>query len=155
MSKFILPALFAALVCAAGSASADQGISSKTLGDMGLSGLTVISDSDALAVRGFGYQGSKKSHKAKMTKRRDSKKVWSSVYGDSFATVTDKHGNTAHSENGYAAEGPYAASGENFSEATLTTTDIEIVDIDGVVKSVTNVWTTHVEAGGFSSAMSF
>ena len=150
MSKMILPMLVAALVCVAGSAKAD-GISTSTLGEMGLSGLTVMSDSDALSVRGLGFDG----HRAKFKKRRDSKRIWSAAQGASTAFVIDKHGNTAQSQNSYAAEGPYAASGENFSEATLSTTDVEIVDIDGVVKSVTNIWSVHVEAGGFSSSMSF
>lgn len=155
MSKLFLTTMAAALMCVAGSAFADQGISSSTLDQMGLSGLSVMSDSESLSIRGMGYTGGgMKSYKA-AKKRRDTKNPWSSAFGNSFATVVDKHGNVAHSENGYAAEGPYAASGENFSEATLSTIDTETVDINGVVKTVTNSWTTHVEAGGFSSSMSF
>jgi hypothetical protein len=153
MSKMILPMLVAALVCVAGSAKAD-GISASTLDEMGLSGLTVVSDSDALSIRGMGWTDSMNVWKAK--KRKDTKQIWSAAAGNSIATVTDKHGNgSATSQNSYGAEGPYAASGENFSEATLSNTDVEIVDINGVVKSVTNVWSIHVEAGGFSSSMSF
>jgi hypothetical protein len=55
----------------------------------------------------------------------------------------------------YAAEGPYAASGENFSEAGAEVTNIEVVVIDGSTKSVTTTLKARVFAGGFSSAMSF
>ena len=48
MSKVILSTLVAALVCVAGSAKAANGISTSTLSQMGLSGLAVMSDSDAL-----------------------------------------------------------------------------------------------------------
>ena len=44
----------------------------------------------------------------------------------------------AHSENAYFAEGPYGASGENYSEAGSVVTNIEVVDIDGVTKTVTD-----------------
>ena len=50
--------LVAALVCVAGSAKAANGISSSTLGQMGLSGLALMSDQDALAIRGLGVNGS-------------------------------------------------------------------------------------------------
>ena len=56
MSKYIL-SLAAVLVCVAGSARADEGISANTLSDMGLAGLTVVSDHDALAIRGMGFRG--------------------------------------------------------------------------------------------------
>ena len=153
MSKMILSMLVAVLVCAAGSAKAD-GISTSTLDEMGLSGLVVMSDSDATSVRGMGggdWAERKNAHK----KRRDTKNPWSAASGSSIATVVDKHGNSASSQNSYGAEGPYAAGGENFSEATLVTSDTETVSIDGVVKSVTNTWSVHVEAGGFSSSWSF
>jgi hypothetical protein len=153
MSKMILSMFVAALFCVAGSAKADNGISASTLDKMGLSGLTVVSDNDAMSIRGMGYTGSKTSW---MSKSRRDKQPWSAAFGNSFATVHDQEGNVAHSENGYSAEGPYEADGENFSEATLSTIDTEQVDFgDGTIKNVTNIWTIHVEAGGFSSAKSF
>lgn len=167
MNKVILSTFAAALVCVvASSAMADHGISSKTLADMGLSSLKVMSDSDALAIRGMGYRGSRDTWKRR-DKGHDSKKATkrtepsSKAYGNSWATVEyeaedgyEVEGD-AHSENGYMAEGPYAAAGENFSDATVVKTDQEIVEVNGVLNSVTKVWSLHVEAGGFSSASSF
>ena len=58
MSKVLLSTLVAALVCVAVSnAKAANGISASTLNDMGFSALTVMSDSDALAIRGKGFNG--------------------------------------------------------------------------------------------------
>jgi len=160
MNKVIFSMLVAAIVSvAATSANADSGISSKTLGDMGLSSLTVMSDSDALAVRGMGYRSSRHSYKNRdKDSKKSDKKPWSAVWGASFANVEaegkDLEGE-AGTENAYAAEGRYAAAGETFSEATVVKSDSEIVVIGGVVQSVTNAWSLHVEAGGFSKASSF
>ena len=52
----------------------------------------------------------------------------------------------AHSENAYVAEGPYGASGENYSEAGSEITTVEIVDIGGVTKTITNTCTTLVSS---------
>jgi hypothetical protein len=76
--------------------------SDNTLSAMGLGGLAVMSDDEAMNVRGLGYQGNGGSSAA--------------VFGNSFATFTTPFG-TAHSENGYAAEGKKFAKGNNFSEA--------------------------------------
>ncbi len=58
MSKAILSTLVATLIgVAASTANAANGISADALADMGLSGLTVMSDNDALAIRGKGYAG--------------------------------------------------------------------------------------------------
>jgi hypothetical protein len=156
MSKVILSTLCAALVCVVvTSAKAAEGISAGAMSDMGLSALTVMSDSDGLAVRGKGFQGCRScGPRGKMAPS-------SKAFGNSFATIqTAECENCApsggsHSENGYLAEGPYAASGENYSEAGATVIKIESVDIDGVVKSVTTTASTMVWAGGNSSAMSF
>jgi hypothetical protein len=88
-----------ALMCQ--SAAANDGRPSRdTLADMGLSGLVVMSDDDAMAVRGMGYKGG------------SSVRVW----GNSFATINTK-GGSAHSENGYAVSGKHFAAGGNFSFA--------------------------------------
>ncbi len=153
MSKYIL-SMAAMLVCFAGAARADEGISAKTLSEMGLSGLTVVSDHDALAIRGMGFRGGLHSKGCSSCGLRATKQPWSAVAGNSFATIGVGDGG-AHSENAYAAEGPYGASGENYSEAASSVTNIEVVDIDGVVKSITTTCITKVYAGGNSSAMSF
>jgi hypothetical protein len=153
MSKYIL-SLAAALVCFAGSARADQGISAETLSAMGLSNLTVISDSDALAVRGHGFRGGHMSKGCSKCGPRGKVSPYSRATGSSFATIEVKDGGS-HSENSYFAEGPYGASGENYSEAGSEITNIETVDIGGVVKTITTTCITKVYAGGSSSAMSF
>ncbi len=149
MSKYIL-SMVATLVCVAGSARADEAISASTLNEMGLSNITIMSDTDALAVRGLGFSG---GYNSKMGSRAK-KSPWSRAFGNSFATLEGKEG-AASTENGYFAEGPYAASGDNFSEAGAEWTSIEIVDIGGVVKSLTTTKISRVYAGGSSSAMSF
>jgi hypothetical protein len=153
MSKYIL-SMAAMLVCFAGSVRADEGISANTLSEMGLSGLTVVSDHDALAIRGMGFRGGLHSKGCNSCGLRATKQPWSAVAGNSFATIGVGDGG-AHSENAYAAEGPYAASGENYSEAASEVTNIEVVDVGGVLKTLTTTCITKVYAGGNSSAMSF
>jgi hypothetical protein len=153
MSKVILSTLVAVFVGVAGSAFADQGISTSTLNDMGLSGLTVVSDHDALAIRGMGFRGGLHS-KCTSCGARGKKAPYSRVSGNSWAGIGVEDGG-AHSENSYFAEGPYGASGDNYSEAARETTNVEIVSIDGVVKTLTTSCITKVYAGGSSSAMSF
>ncbi len=152
MNKVILSALVAALVCVGGSvAFADNGTpSSSSLSEMGLSGLEVMSDGDALAIRGKGYNG----YRVRPYRPSGASKPWSAAYGNSWANVGHR-GAGAGTTNGYAAEGKYAASGENFSEAGKTTTKTKIVDINGSVKSITKINSVYVFAGGFSSSMSF
>ena len=155
MSKTFLSMLGAALVCvAASAANADNGIAAGTLADMGLSGLDVMSDSDALSIRGKGFTGGHQTGVCRTCGPRATKQPWSAAFGNSFATIETKDG-SASSENGYAAEGPYGASGENFSEAGSVVTNVEIVVIGDVTKSITTTCATKVFAGGFSSAMSF
>jgi hypothetical protein len=154
MSKTILSLVAAALFCVAGSAKA-EGISENTLADMGLSGMSVMSDADAMSVRGHGFSGHGKMGKGcKSCGPRGTKSPYSRAFGSSFANIETKDGD-AHTENGYFSEGPYGASGENYSEAGSSVTTIETVDIDGVVKTITNTCNTLVFAGGHSSAMSF
>jgi hypothetical protein len=164
MSKAILSTLLATLIgVVASTAHAANGISDSTLAEMGLSGLTVMTDSDALAIRGKGYfGGSSNGGGCHFCKPRATKEPWSAAAGNSFANIRlggecpDCVPNgDAHSENAYAAEGPYAASGENFSEAGAEVSNIEVVVIDGVTKSITTTVKARVFAGGFSSAMSF
>jgi hypothetical protein len=153
MSKLFAPMFAAMIVCmAASAADAADAVSSSTLADMGLSGLHLMNDNDALAIRGKGFSGGH-GIGCKSCRSR-AKKPWSSAFGNSFATIEIENGG-AHSENGYTAEGPYAASGDNFSEAGLETVNVEVIVVDGVTKSISTTCKTRVFAGGFSSAMSF
>jgi hypothetical protein len=119
---------------------------------MGHSGLVVMSESDALAIRGMGYRGHN-SYRAKKEVRTSSEaegRSWANVELDGYKEEAD-----AGSFNKYEAEGQYFASGENFSEATLSKTESTVTDYpDGTTGSVTKTYTIHVEAGGFSSAKS-
>ena len=139
MSKVILSTLVAALVCVAGSAKAANGISSNTLGQMGLTGLTVMSDSDALAIRGLGFSGVDHSINSSCCGPRGSASPGTLVAGHSTATMNINAGmgddcptctqtGSSHSENAYLAAGPYSASGSNYSEAGSTITKSEAVD---------------------------
>lgn len=153
MSKLFLSTFVAAIVYAAAStASAADAVSTSALADMGLSDLSVMSDEDALSIRGKGFSGGHRIGCKSCGMR--AKKPWSSAFGNSFATIETEDG-AAHSENGYTAEGSYGAAGDNFSEAGFETTNIEVVVIDGVTKSITTTCKTRVFAGGYSSAMSF
>jgi hypothetical protein len=163
MSKVTFLTLVAALVCVAGSAKADNGIPSNTLGQLGLPGLTVISDRDALAIRGFGLDGSNFHLKTDCCGARGSASPSAKAMGSSGAMI-DIGGTVAdncpgcnitggsHSENSYNAMGPYSASGSNYSEAGVTISKAEIVD--GVGALLTTC-TTKVWAGGNSSAKAF
>jgi hypothetical protein len=153
MSKYIL-SMAAVLVCLAGSARADEGISARTLSEMGLAGLTVVSDHDALAIRGMGFRGGDHSKGCSQCGARGKVSPYSRAVGSSFATMNVQDGGS-HTENSYFAEGPYAASGTNYSEAASEITNIEAVNIDGVVKTITTTCITKVYAGGSSSSMSF
>jgi hypothetical protein len=84
--------------------------SGRALQEMGLGGLTIMSDDEALAVRGLGFRSGGSSAQAS---------------GDSFATINTPMG-SAHSENGFNASGKHEASGDNFSFAgaeSMTTVD--------------------------------
>jgi hypothetical protein len=84
---------------------AQQGAPSKAaLSEMGLSGLTVMSDDDAMNVRGEGFKGGGSS---------------ASAWGSSFAFVATPVG-VAGSTNGYNAHGKHSASGDNLSFAGVT-----------------------------------
>jgi hypothetical protein len=79
--------------------------SQTTLEAMGLSGMYVMSDQDALAIRGFGFGSGSQA----------------SAWGSSFANVSVM-GASAGSQNGYNASGEHHAEGANFSEASATIT---------------------------------
>jgi hypothetical protein len=153
MSKVILSTLVAALVCVA-SAKADNGISTKALGEMGLGGISLMSDEAALAVRGKGFIGDCDSCSRTEPSTR--------AFGNSFATMGLENcpdcvaiEGGSHSENGYVAVGPYYSAGTNFSEAGAVHTSIESVDVGGVVTTLTKTTSARVFAGGFSTARAF
>jgi hypothetical protein len=156
MSKVFLSTLVAALVCVAvSSAQAANGISAGTLDAMGISGMTVMSDSDGLAIRGKGFNG----FDCENCGRPESS---ARAFGNSFATMNLEScpdcvaiDGSSHSENGYISEGSLFASGTNFSEAGAVFSTVESIDVGGAVTTVTNTTTARVFAGGFSTARAF
>jgi hypothetical protein len=93
-----------ALIAAMNTRASAEQPSRQTLDAMGLGSLSLMSDDDALAVRGFGYRGSKSSAKA---------------WGQSWANIAVP-GGSAGSKNGYSASGKHSASGRNLSFAGVT-----------------------------------
>jgi hypothetical protein len=89
-----------------GALAFDGRPSSETLAAMGLGGLAIVSDEDALSIRGQGFKGGSSVR----------------VFGNSFATFNAGSLGGAHSENGYVAEGKHFASGKNRSEAGVKIT---------------------------------
>ena len=160
MTKLIatLPAL-ALVVALSNSAVADNGISQNTLQDMGLAGIEVMSDSEALAIRGMGYTGPKLP---KMPKPKDGhKKPWSLAFGVSFATVDSgegkgKHGSaSAGTLDGFLAVGKFMASGEHFSEAGKTVTKSHELQVKGQPATLEiHTKSIRVFAGGFATSSS-
>jgi len=163
MSKALLSLLAAALVCVAGTnAVASDEISTTTLSSMGLSGLQVMTDSQALEVRGMGYMGSRNSYRNRHDDhKKKAEKPWAAANGKSWASVElgGRHSSEeagAGSRNSYAAEGKYFAGGQNYSEAALSTTDVLRVDYpDGTFSAETKIRAISVSAGGFSNASAF
>ena len=100
------------LAATAGLSCAEQGLpAAATLGDMGLSGLQVISDDEALDIRGFGYD-------PWHGYGRHAKHGMATAYGRSWAQIAYK-GASAGTEDGFAATGKHLAQGEHGSEAGI------------------------------------
>ena len=92
-----------------GSAQADQGmLSQSTLSAMGLSGMQVMSDSDAMEIRGHGYDPWRGHGK----KAKNMALAW----GYSYAHVHKGKG-VAHTKDGFKAKGKHKASGKHLSKA--------------------------------------
>jgi hypothetical protein len=156
MSKVLFSTLVAALVCVAvGNANA-EGIANDVLSDMGLSGMTVMSDSEGMAIRGMGV-----THDS-FCAQCDRTEPHTRAFGNSFATMNLEGcpdcipiEGSSHSENGYVAEGPYYSAGTNFSEAGAVYSTVESVDVGGAVTTLTKTTSARVFAGGFSTARAF
>ena len=86
--------------------------SNSDLAQMGLGGMAVMSDDEAMTVRGMGYGSGSYGGGTKMTSSV-------SVSGNSFATIVTPDG-SAHSENAYSASGKNKAGGDNLSFAGKT-----------------------------------
>jgi len=112
------------------SAHAENGRPSRqTLDQMGLGSLIVMSDDEALAIRGEGFKGGRS---------------YVRVSGNSFATIGGRNGG-AHSENAYFAEGKHDAKGSNSSHAGVV--DIWIGGSHGGHKDRGGDWGGMDQAG--------
>lgn len=107
MKSVLTFALACSVLAMAGVAQADNGMPSQsTLNAMGLSGMQVMSDSEATGVRGLGYYA------------YSPKKSSVIAYGKSYAYVSG-HGAKAGTKDGYIAEGTYYAKGKHGSKAKI------------------------------------
>lgn len=107
MKSVLTIAAACTMLALAGVAQADNSMPSQsTLNAMGLSGIEVMSDSEAESVRGFGYYG------------YSPKKSSVIAFGVSYAHVSG-HGAKAGSKDGYYADGRYYAGGKHGSHAKI------------------------------------
>lgn len=148
-----LPAL-ALVALLSASAVADNSISQATLQDMGLAGIQVMSDADAMAIRGMGYNGG--NHMPKPDKKAE--KPWTLAFGVSYATVEkDHYGDEAAAGtlDGFIAEGKYMAMGEHGSEAGWSKTETKVLEVKGAPATLeTTTKSFRVFSGGFASGQS-
>ena len=147
-----LPAL-ALVALLSTSAVADNGISQSTLSDMGLAGIQVMSDADALEIRGMGYNGG--NHMPKPSK---AEKPWTLAFGVSYATVEkDHYGDEAAAGtlDGFIAEGKYMAMGEHGSEAGWSKTETKVLEVKGEPATLeTHTKSFRIFSGGFATGSS-
>lgn len=148
-----LPAL-ALVVALSSSAVADNGINEATLADMGLAGIELMDDSQAMEIRGLGYNGG--GHK--MPKPSKNEKPWSLAFGVSYASVEDGgwHQNAgAGTVDGFVAEGKFMAAGEHYSEAGITKVESHELQVKGQPATLEiKTKSLKVFAGGFATASS-
>jgi len=149
-----LPAL-ALVVALSGSAVADNGISQATLQDMGLAGIELMSDADAMAIRGMGYDLG--DHVPNSPSRHD--RPWSLAFGVSYAEVEkDGRGDIegeAATLDGFISLGTYMASGEHFSEAGIVKVEMHELQVKGQPATLEiKTKSLRVYAGGFATASS-
>jgi len=103
------------LVAAANSVQAEQGRPSQSmLSDMGLAGIVVMSDAEAMSVRGLGYQPHYEA-------QRYGSKPSATAYGSSYASVSG-YGAHATTQDGFYASGRRRAGGEHSSYAVIVVT---------------------------------
>ncbi len=138
--KKVLSMFAVALLLAASSAAqaADGVMSSATLSALGLSGATLVSDSEASLVRGHGYHPNSIAIAA----------------GGSFAHVGGP-GAGAGSVNVYFAAGQHFAGGANLSVAGKSVTHTKEIGYGHHTVTVSHTKSVTVFAGGFSAAAAF
>ncbi len=100
------------LFAVASSVQAEQGQPSQSmLSDMGLASITVMSDAEAMAIRGLGYQPHYKD-------QYYGSKSSATAYGNSYASVSG-YGAQASTQDGFYASGRRKAGGKHSSYAGI------------------------------------
>jgi len=145
LSVFV-PALALVAMMSASVLAENGAISSATLNEMGLGSIATMSDSEALAVRGRGYQGF------------GSAKAWGSSKSEiDFDLNLGPFGNVefeTKSDDGFMSKGNFLAGGEHSSESLFSTTLSKTTDVSGV-GSVTKTLSLTIGIGSGGSASSF
>jgi hypothetical protein len=130
--KFLIGTLATAvLLIAIGTASAGDGIPTSALSEMGLSGMTIMSDNEAMQVRGTG------------------------AFAGGISWAIGPHGSSG-SINVYGGLGKYEAAGAGGSIAGGVRVRVKHVEnSDGTSNTEIKVRGYAVFAGGFSTARAF
>ncbi|NIL96603.1 MAG: hypothetical protein GTO53_04200 [Planctomycetales bacterium] len=148
--KRVLLGCLGAFCLLTASTFADEGLpSTSVLDDMGLSGMQILSDSDAVAIRGKGWMPDPPD-----LHEHNGDKPWVTAGGLSLAML-DHEGARGGSLNFYLAEGKYKAGGENISIATKTFEKRTVHSYNDHVETKIRTYTKTISAGGSSSAYAF
>ena len=128
----LVPALALVVAVSAGAYADNGAINEATLQDMGLAGMSILSDQDSMEVRGMGSgPGMSKLYKLKRLVRR--KKQLNVAFGLSYAHVELPRGATgkAGSIDGYLSVGKFHAEGAHYSEAGYSIKKTKALRISG------------------------
>ncbi|MCA9232734.1 MAG: hypothetical protein KDA57_18945 [Planctomycetales bacterium] len=135
-----VPALALAVMMSATALAEDGALSGAALQEMGLGGMQVMSDREAMDVRGKGFLGPGSN---------------SLAFGGSFAALS--FGNIANSGtiDGYLADGDYMAGGSHLSEAGFSISFTNELEVKGApATKQTYTLTGRIYAGGQAMATS-
>jgi len=140
LSVFV-PALALAVMMSASAFAENGAVSDATMKAMGLSGMQVMSDQEAMAVRGRGFV---------------------STYGNSYSSIGINFNfgpfgglnfNT-NTSNGFNADGKFLAGGTNISESVFNTSVSDTLDVPGV-GSVTRTLSLSISIGSGGGASGY
>lgn len=142
-----LPALALVIALSCSAQAEDGAVDSATLQAMGLGGMQVMSDSQAMNVRGKGFLTPGSA---------------SIAFGASYAHIGEVSiqglgifGIGAGSIDGYLADGQYMAGGSHLSEAGGSFSIVEDFEVKGLpATKTTTTYTLRVYAGGQSMSTS-
>ncbi len=142
----LVPALALAVMMSASALAENGAVSEATLNAMGLGGMQVMSDQDAMAVRGKGFVGH----------------GFASSYGNSSSSISiganlgpfAGFSFDTSSEDGFRARGRYLSGGTQISESIFETTISNSTEVSGV-GTVTRTLGLSIRIGSGGSASSY